>query len=370
MALVPRSSFIGGENGSYLYTAGEGLVPVSVMDATRRYYENKVDPVNGRHRHLEVDREVRAGLASLMGAAAEDIALLGNSSQGIAAIYALIDWRPGDNIVLVTNELEFPSVVLPAVKLVRDAGVETRVVEHERWIVTPEMIEQAIDDRTRLVFVSHVSYRTGLRLDLEGLGEIVHRHGALLAVDATQSLGVIPVPAGACDFLVATSCKWLLSPHGIGVFYWNRQRQPDIVPRDIGWYSVVDDLQFPYVLKPDAGRFELGGPSWPSIYAMAEGLKVLLATGVERIEEHVVGLGTQLLDQLTEFELDIITPRDPPQRAGIVSWTDPDNARTAGALAERGVYVTGSSGPIRVSFHLYNDESDIDRLIEALREVA
>jgi cysteine desulfurase/selenocysteine lyase len=367
MSLVPKHEFIGGDERAYLYTAGEGLVPHTVLDATRRYYEHKVQGSAGRARHDEVEYACRAGLATLMGRHVEEIGLLSSSSEGINAVYALVDWQPGDNVVTIVNALEFPSVVLPAVKLAT-RGIEVRAVPHTDWIVTPEVIGNAIDSRTRLVILSHVSYRTGFTHDLEAVGTVVRSANpdALFAVDATQSLGVIPVPAHACDFLVATSCKWLLAPHGLGVFYWNRARLPEVEPTGIGWYSVVDDLHFPYDLKPSAARFELGGPNLASIYALNEGVQLLLKTGVDRIAEHVRALGTRLLDRVSELPLEIITPYDPALRAGIVAWTDPDNRHTAMALAERGIIVTGSSGRIRAGMHLYNDASDVDRLADAM----
>jgi cysteine desulfurase / selenocysteine lyase len=367
MSLVPKREFIGGDERAYLYTAGEGLVPHTVLDATRRYYEHKVQGPAGRAHHEEIEQTCRSGLAALMDARAEEIALLGSSSEGINAVYALIDWQPGDNVVTIVNALEFPSVVLPAARL-EGRGIEVRAVPHSDWIVTPDAIGNAIDARTRLVILSHVSYRTGFTHDLETVSAVVRRANpdAIFAVDATQSLGVIPVPSHACDFLVATSCKWLLAPHGLGVFYWNRQRLPRIEPASIGWYSVVDDLQFPYDLKPSASRFELGGPNLVSIYALNEGVQLLLATGIERIAAHVRGLGGRLLDRLAELPLEIITPHDPALRAGIVAWTDADNRGTAAALAEQSILVTGSSGRIRAGMHLYNDASDVDRLADAM----
>jgi selenocysteine lyase/cysteine desulfurase len=371
MSLVAKDQFIGGDERAYLLTGGDGLVPAGVLDATRRYYENKALGPAGYERHDVVDRACRSKLAALMrGATADDIALLGSTSEGVNAIFALIDWQPGDNIVMPVSALEFPSTVLPAVKR-QQIGVETRTVDHDEWIIAPEAIAAAVDERTRLVFLSHVSYRTGHRFDLAAVGEAIRRKNpaTIFAVDATQSLGVVPVQADACDFLVVTSCKWLLAPHGIGVFYWNRTRRPDIEPAGIGWYSVVDDLQIPYELKPDAGRFELGGPNLVAIYAMEPGLDLLLETGVRDIERHVLRLGTRLLEGLMGLPLEIITPADPELRAGIVAWLDADPRQTAATLAERGIAVTGSSGRIRAAIHLYNDETDIDRLLAAMREI-
>jgi selenocysteine lyase/cysteine desulfurase len=373
--LVARDGFFGNDDRAYLYTAGEGLVPRSALDATRRYFDDKVRAGAGRQSHSVVERDCRTAVARLLGGdvSADEIALLGSSSEGLNAVYNLIDWQVGDNLVTIANDLEFPSVVLPAARMEQlGRGIEVRAVQHDGWIVSPESVIDAVDDRTRLVVLSHVSYRTGFRHDLEALGAGIRARNSdtVFAVDATQSLGVVRVPARACDFLVATSCKWLLGPHGLGVLFWNRERLPDVVPASIGWYSVVDDLQFPYDLKPDAGRFELGGPNLLSIYALLEGVNLLLSTRIERIEAHVIELGTRLIEGLRPLDLQLITPDNAGLRAGIVAWLDASPSTTAEALAEAGILVTGSSGRIRAGIHLYNDASDVDRLVDAMGTVA
>ena len=364
--LVDSDQFIGGDRGTYLYTPGEGLVPNTVPAACQAYLRNKVDGVPGRVAHLAVAAGAREQLCALMpGALPDDIAFLGSSSEGVNAIYNLIDWRAGDNVVLMTNDLEFPSVVLPAVRC-EPSGLEIRRVERSSWHVTETAIADAVDARTRLVFVSHVSYRTGYRLDLTRLRELLVGSEALLAVDATQSLGVISVPAKSCDFLVATTCKWLLGPHGLGVFYWNRERLPDVVPSSIGWYSVVDDLHFPYELKLDAERFELGGPNLLGIYALETGLRVLTGLGIETVSAHALSLAATARAELAARGLPLMTPDDRDRGSGIVAWEDPLCADTARAFAERGVIVTGSSGRIRVGFHLYNDDGDLEELLATI----
>ncbi|CAN5658758.1 aminotransferase class V-fold PLP-dependent enzyme [soil metagenome] len=371
MTLAERTRFIGADtHHSFLFTAAEGLVPAAVLEATERYYRHKTDAVSGRARSAEVGAELRDRLARLHGGRPGDIALLGNASQGISAVYALIDWQPNDNVVIVTSDLEFPSVGLPALKRVSAGEIEVRVVDHDNWVIEPAAVIEAVDDRTRLVFASHVSYRTGFRLDIAAIGDALRDTNTIFAVDATQSLGVINVPATFCDFVVSTSGKWMMGPYGVGPLYWNRERLPDVEPANIGWFSVVDDLAHPYELKPDAGRFEIGSLDWPAIYALNEGLKIIEEVGVDEIERHVVNLAGDLLEQLREFDLDVITPPDPTHRAGIVSWLDDAPADTAARLAEHGVFVTGSSGRIRAAFHLYNDESDVERLVNALNEIS
>jgi selenocysteine lyase/cysteine desulfurase len=365
-ALVNREEFICGDGVAYLYTPGEGLVPKSVAAAGEYYFKNKVNGVAGRQAHAAIAASARDQLCELMpGARRADIAFLGSSSEGINAVYDLVDWRAGDNVVLVTNDLEFPSIVLPAVKR-KAQGITIRLVERAGWHVSEEAIADAVDGRTRLVFLSHVSYRTGFRLDLARLRQMLSESDALLAVDATQSLGVLPVPASACDFLVATTCKWLLGPHGLGVFYWNQDRRPDILPSSIGWYSVVDDLQFPYDLKPDAERFELGGPNMLGIYALEAGLRVLTELGIDAVARHALNLAAAARSELDSMGLLLMTPDDDERGSGIVAWEDRDCARTARAFSDHGVIVTGSSGRIRVGFHLYNDASDLERLLASI----
>lgn len=366
-ALVTKDAFLGGDDRAYLYTPGEGLVPKPALAATERYFRNKVNGGAGRAEHAAVAANARGQLCTLLsGAQPEDIAFLGSSSEGVNAVYDLIDWRTGDNVVLMTNELEFPSVVLPAVKRAA-LGVDVRVVRREGWHVSEASIASAVDTRTRLVFVSHVSYRTGYRLDLPRLSELLHGSNAILAVDATQSLGVVPVETFACDFLVATTCKWLLGPHGLGIFVWNRKRRPDVIPTRIGWYSVVDDLEFPYELKSDAERFEFGGPNQLGIYALEAGLQALTAHPVERLAAHAQALTALAHAELSELNLPLMTPDGSARQAGIVAWEDADYGATAAQLAAQGVVVTGSSGRIRAGFHLYNDDNDVERLVTAMR---
>lgn len=366
-ALLAREHFVGGDHRAYLYTPGEGLAPRAALGAVGQYLADKAAWVEGRSTQMAVAATTRSRLCELMtGAAPHDIALLGSSSEGINAVYDLIDWRAGDNIVLMTNDLEFPSVVLPAVKR-EHAGTELRVVRRNGWSVDEAAIADAVDDRTRLVFISHVSYRTGYRLDLQRLSSLLAGSNAILAADVTQSLGVIPVEADACDFMVATTCKWLLGPHGLGIFYWNRARRPDLEPSRIGWYSVDDDLQFPYELKPSAERFELGGPNQLGIAALNSGLEVLTSVGIERLAEHALGLTEPAHQQLSALGLPLMTPPDVDRRAGIVAWEDTDFISTAAGLNEEGIVVTGSSGRIRVGFHLYNDSTDVERLVEAMQ---
>ena len=306
-----------------------------------------------------------------MGCAADDVGLVGSASEAIILIASGIDFKPGDNIV--TNDLEFPSTVLPWIQM-KEHGIEVRLVRSRDWQFTPEEVVAQIDDRTRLVAVSHVSYLSGLRLDLDPIAEAAHAHGALLLADVTQSLGVAPVDVSDYDFAVASTYKWLLGIHGGGVLYWNRARLPDFAPGAVGWFSVSDflsDDRFERITwKPTAERFELGMPSYAAIYALENGVRYLRQFGADRIGAHVEALGDELIEGLQGQGWTVMTPVERERRAGNIAIAVADAVTVRDALIEKSVHTWGGDGRVRASIHLYNDSADVDSYLAALRPFA
>jgi selenocysteine lyase/cysteine desulfurase len=249
------------------------------------------------------------------------------------------------------NDLEFPSVVLR--RRGRGRGIELRAIPHGEWVITPERIAAAVDGHTRIVALrTSLSHgrasiwrrsprRRGSRLD------------TLIVVDATTA-GVVPVPAR-----LRYRRLRLLGSHGVAAFYWNRARRPDLAPAGIG-LSVVDDL---HPLRPEAGRgrFELGAEPRPYGRVSLD----LLLRSASNAPDAVLALGPAI-DGLRELDLPLMTPADPKQRAGIVSWLDPDPAATTARLEEQGVLVTGSAGRVRAGMHLYNSLGDVERLVAGM----
>jgi cysteine desulfurase/selenocysteine lyase len=369
-ALVPRADFVGLEGMTHLYTAAEGPMLVAAAEALQRYAAQKPRADAGRAHHAVVAEACKATLGRLLGVAADEVALVASASAGINQVCGALDFRPGDNVVI--NDLEFPSVALPWLRL-KPRGVEVRVVRHRRWDIPTAALLEAVDGRTRLVALSHVSYVSGLRHDVEAISSGLRRSGALLLLDATQSAGVLPVPAGAADFVVASTYKWLLGTHGLGVLYWNRSRSPDFQPAAIGWYSVEDlfasDRYERYTLKPDAGRFETGYVGFPAIYALERGVSTLLAAGPARIADHALALGARLIAGLGRLGLEVMTPAAPERRGASVSFAHQRAGELGHALAERNVHVWAGDGRVRASTHLFNDEADVERYLAALADL-
>jgi selenocysteine lyase/cysteine desulfurase len=322
----------------------------------------------GRANHYRLYAETKALLAELMRVEAGDIAFLGSASEGMNVAALAIDWRPGDNVVV--EDIEYPAVVYP---WTRARGVEVRVVPTRAGDVDELALAAALDERTRLLAVSQVSYLSGQRHDLLALRRLVDRVGARLVVDVSHALGVVPVDASLCDLAVSCCYKWILGAHGLGICAWNRRRWPALVPAQVGWASVATrgwpTDRTAYTLKEDAARLELGNPAFPSLYAVQSGASYLLAVGIERIEAHVLALGGRLRQGLVELGLPVLTPEPVAWRAGNICFATEEGPRLHDGLFARGVLVWEGEGRIRISVHGYNDQADIDRCLSALGEL-
>ncbi|MBP1988755.1 aminotransferase class V-fold PLP-dependent enzyme [Paenibacillus eucommiae] len=367
-SLVNKQSFIGLDTCTWLYSGAEVPVHQGCMDAVNEYLQYRGKGPGGRAHNAEIEQLCKQNLAQLLQGNPENIALLSNSSEIISMIAQSLDFEEGDNVIL--NTIEFPSGVLPWL-LLKSKGVEVRVVDHKDWKISVEDIMDQVDERTRLVITSHVSYHTGARLDYKKLYAELKKTQALLLLDITQSLGAVQVDMNHADFVVCSSYKWLLSLHGVGVLGVNPARVQAFNPKSVGWRSVADmfgpDRFKTVTFQDDARRFELGFPSYPTIYAMQYSTGLLLREGPERIEQHILSLGGMLIEQLSELGYEIMTPKEPDKRAGNICVVAERGEEIADELHKQQIYVWGGDGRFRASIHLFNDSKDIETLIQALR---
>lgn len=365
-ALIDKSEFVGLENTTWLYSGAETPTHRGSMAAVEDYMRSRSLGPIGRDRNTSVENNCKALLAQMMNGRPEDIAFMSNSSEVISMIASSMDWQAGDNLILHT--LEFPSGVLPWLKL-KEKGVEIRIVEDTNGEVGVDDILRVTDERTRLVMTSHVSYLTGARLDYRSLYRKLKETRTLLLLDVTQSLGVVPVQMYEADFVVCSSYKWLLSTHGAAVFGINRERI-SLVPAYVGWRSVKDMFgpnRFQaFELQDDARRFELGYPSYPTLYSMNFTVQLLLNIGIANIERHVLEMGSYLIRGLKELGLEVMTPVQPEKRAGNISVRHEAGEQIAEGLLKEQIYIWGGDGRFRISLHLFNDKDDVDRLLNKL----
>jgi cysteine desulfurase / selenocysteine lyase len=315
--------------------------------------------------------DLRRRAAGMIGAHIEEIALVGNTTAGINLVAEGFPWRPGDNVV--TRADEFPSNLYPWLRLA-DRGVETRRIQTEGGKLDLDQLHAVCDERTRIITISWVCYSHGWRHDLAKLAEVAHRRGALLFIDAVQGLGVFPIDVKktGIDFLSADGHKWMLSPEGAGLFYTRREHLNLLHPVGVGWNSVKGAKDFNHIeydLKDTAERYEGGSRNAAGLIGLGASLELLCQFPAEARAARVLEISDLACRRLQELGAVIISDRShEANKSGIVLFELPgrDPQAIRRACLEKGVILSCRAGWLRISPHAYNDESDVDRLIEAI----
>ncbi len=316
--------------------------------------------------------ETRQRCATLVGAAPEEIAITKSTSDGAIILARGLPFRRDDNIVI--PDMEFPANYCPWKDLEQD-GVHCRVVPLRDGRIAIDDLLAAVDGRTRLVALSSVAYHNGFRIDLKRLGEELHARGVPLYVDAIQSLGAFPIDVDECriSFLSADSHKWLLGLEGVGFFYCRRSMLDEIRPPFVSWRSMEEpfdlhatELRF----APTARRFEYAAYNLAGIFGFNAALGLLLGIGIAVIEERVLALTDRLVALLEKRGLDILSPRAEGEKSGIVTFRyidrKVDYSALANELKRKGVVVSARGGGLRAAPHFYNNNEDLEKLLEAL----
>ncbi len=318
--------------------------------------------------------EVRGLGARILGVVdPRDVALIPNTATGIGMVAAAYPWRPGDNVVLAA--CEYPANAYPWYAQ-RRRGVEVRILESPLG-PTLEAVAAAVDERTRVVAVSHVQFTSGFRADLAALGAFCRERGIHLVVDAIQSLGVLPVEAEAWGLaaVAAGGPKWLLAPFGVGLLYVERDLARQLQPPFWGPTSVEDFWRLlphrPEELWPDARRLEPGTQNWLGIVGLRAALTLLLETGIDRIAAQALDLADRIREGGRALGLEVFGPVEGPHRSPIVCLVHPRAEAVVTVLEERGIVVSARKGLdgtplIRVSPHGWNSREEVERFLEAL----
>ena len=349
---------------AYLNTAAAGPLSLRAAEAATNYYQQML---SGGDMHwddwLARRESIRKHIAQFINAEPDEIALTTNTSSGMNVI---IDALEGRGEVL-SSALEFPVSTLP--------WMNRRIPVHLLPAVAGELrlddLRHAMTERTGIISLSHVQFSNGFRINPEQLGLIKTHHA--LVINASQSAGVfeLDVKRMKIDALCATGHKWLLAGYGSGFVYLSRELQARSRPRAIGWLSVED----PYAMRNDeihlrhdaAARAELGCPHFAGMFALGASVEFMLEIGISNIQKRALSLNRYLTEGLLEAGLKVLSPlgEDESRSAQtLIAFTDP--AVVVAQLAQRGVVVTEKPQGIRVATDFFNDEGDIDRLIEAL----
>ena len=367
--LISPNAFVGLEGVTHLCTGGESPWMKSHDSVYTDFARLKSRGYEGRGEVADRTEACRKKVARLWKVPADRVAFMPSASEGMNWLARGLDWSAGDNVV--TTGIEFPSVAY-AWRSLEARGVAVRRVPHCRWRVREEDLLAAIDDRTRVLAVSQVSFYTGQCLDLRRLAEGASRRGVLLAVDATHASGVVEVPADLTDLCVSSSYKWMLATHGVAPCYLSPRAENRTAATCFGWRNLVawprERMEaLPEVpVRPMPEGMEPGNPGLVSVMFLSNALDLLLSTGTGRIQEHARELSARIAAGLEKLGHTVITPGESSARSGNTCFLSDEASKIHDRLRNRRILVWGELGRVRISGHLYNGSRDVDRLLKAL----
>ncbi|MDI3297827.1 MAG: aminotransferase class V-fold PLP-dependent enzyme [Bacillota bacterium] len=365
----------------YLNTGTAGPLPRRVAAALERALAREVEEGRAWPDLWPLARErreaLRARVAALIGAGAEEVALTHHTSEGLNIVLWGIEWTPGDEVVTTDAEHEGGLVPLYLLHQRRGVGLRFASVGDGSEEAALEGIRRALTPATRLLLLSHVSYSTGARLPLAEIVTMAHARGVPVLVDGAQSAGALPVDVHALgvDFYALPGQKWLLGPEGTGALYVRADRLAELRPTFAAWASarhgtVAADAPR-LELAEGARRFEVGTVFEPALEAWREGLEWLESLGWPELFARVERLAAYARARLGELPgLRVTTPAN---AAGLLHFEAQGAApeRVVRALRERGFMLRVTPHPprMRISTGFFNTEEEIDRLAQALPEV-
>ena len=360
------------ERRCYLNNASIGALCNPVIAAVDHFMANVRD--NGRNDYprwcRHADAVFKERIARLIGARRSEIAFVKNTTEGLVTVANGLSWREGDNVIL--PDIEYPSNVYCWMKLAR-RGVTVRWVKNRQGRILVDDIRALMDARTRLVSLSAVQFSNGYRQDLEATANLCNERGALLNVDGIQRVGVLATDVRriGVHFMSVGGHKWMLAPIGTGFFYCREDLLETIDPPSVGYHSVdksEDHMDYDLVYRTDAGRFEEALVNFTGLWGLDAAVRMQLALDPEKIERHILGLTALAAERLQSMGCVIVSPRGTGEGSGNLSFQLPggDAEAVSQRLREAKVDVAVRGGAIRISPSYYNDENDIQRLVEAL----
>lgn len=367
-----QSQFPSLEGRIYLNTAAEGIPPLSAKSALDEYFQSKSKGMDGRDDLFQKFDECRESAARTFGLSADEMSFCSSTSEAYNLLATAIPFSEGENVIV--TDLDFPSGATPWLRL--PESPEVRLWKHQDGVLHLEDLEALIDERTKLVQVSLVSFLTGYRVEWAPLRDLVRQKNsdAILAVDVTQAAGRVVLDCLDADCIFASSYKWLLGSHGGCVVAVPHHAKDKVTAQAGGWYNLsnaFDENRFTHAESlPGAGSFAVGMPSFPAIYTLKAGMDFLNATGIDAIAKHTDELVTYLHEGLKELGIKTMSPHQPGNSSGIVSFQSDNDEALSKTLHEQNIHIMHQAGRLRVAVHVYNQMSDVDAILNALAECA
>ena len=364
--LAIRSRFPIFETKIYLNSCSQGALSDAVEDGLREYVASWHEHGSPWDFWVERYEAARAQFAGFIGAAPDEVAIVPYASAGINSVASALTFDQRTKVVL--GEFEFPT--MGHIWLAQQKrGAHVEFVRASGDVIPVEGYERAIDHKTLIVPITGICFMNGFRSTVKEIVALAHANGALAMLDDYQDCGTRPVNVRTADldFYVTGTLKYLLGPPGLAFLYVRKELIESLRPTITGWFAQTNPFAFDVKhldLAPSARRFEAGSPPIPNIYAAMRGIELLQGIGLDNVSAHIAGLVRALLTGAHKLGLRTKTPQDSVGPLCVLLCKDAP--ALVQKLAASGIICSNRHDGLRLSFHVYNTQSDVESVLEVL----
>ena len=368
---------------TYLINNSLGAMPRAVYDTLHEYADTwatlGVSAWGQSHSNhptwWELNGAVGDKIAPLMGAPSGTVLVHQNASIANSILFSALDFSDTQRNKVIITDMDFPSDVY-VLRQWLPPHIEVHIVKtHDGISIDTDELLDAIDERTRLVSVSHVLFKSAYIMPAQQIVEKAHSVGAQVVFNGYHSIGVIPVDVTALnvDFYIGGTLKWLCGGPG-GVFMYVRpDLLPTLQPKVTGWFAHKTPFTFDlenFDLRDDAYRLMNGTPGIASLHAIQPGVEIIAQVGVDNIRAKSIRQTSLVIELAEQNGYEVVSPRDVERRAGTVTVNPPESYAVSRELLARNIKIDYRQGAgIRISPHFYNTDDEIRQTIDAIADI-
>jgi len=365
---------------TWFNVASEGPLPKKANEALQEAIEWKSAPhLLTIPRFQQVPLQLKEAIARLVHVDKYDVILGNSATYGLHLLANGFEFKAGDEIILLQDD--FPTDILPWLSL-QQKGVVVHQLKAQKYVLTPQELEKAINHRTKLVCLPLIHSFTGFKHDIKAIGQLCRLHGILCVLNLSQAAGAFEIDLSQwkVDAVVCAGYKWLLGPYGTGFCWIRKEVRQQLNYAQNYWISLMDEAslnaQGEIRLKDDhsARRYDVfGTANFFNYVPWTASIEYLLSIGLDQVERHNQVLVDQLVDGLDPGLFKLISPRPKKERTNIVVFSHIDASQNSSLfefLKVKGFYLALWKNKLRVSPHIYNTSQEIERLLDCLGDYA
>jgi selenocysteine lyase/cysteine desulfurase len=323
---------------------------------------------------IDMTKEIKQTISSLINAHPEDIIITSSTTHGINIFTNGIELQQNNNNVAFIDS-EFPAVVYPWLNQEKLGKVNVLMIPSSKGYVNDGVIKRSLlENNVRVFAISYVQF-LGYRYNIKSIAEFCRKNNILLLVDAIQATGVCPIDVQemGIDYFCAGNQKWLMSPAGAGFTYISPAYREIIHPSYVSTINVEYDfdnfLNYKLDFKKGGSAYENSTPNILGLIGMNESIRLFLELGVDNIFKHILDIQNKLIELLDKSKYRVESDMSPEHRSNIMIFSHVDPGRNKEIqkhLEERNIYIALREGYLRVSPHIYNNYEDVEALAKEL----